>query len=240
MCAALACATATARAQTSPAGEPFGSRPSVPAAALPRPAAPAPTSREAELEARVRQLEAMVAKLAGQVEKLAPADGSSATATAGGSGSSADGGLADTGNRATTATPSASGGPAAPGQSLPPNPAPSQRFQVPATLDNRKANVKFGPGFEIRTDDEEFILQFHNLTQVDYRGFEQGGQDPVHSTFGVPRQWFMFSGRITQPIGYFVSLAHGFDNINGLDYFADISYDPRFQLRIGRMKTPFT
>ena len=89
---------------------------------------------------------------------------------------------------------------AAPGQSLPPNPPPSARFDSPATLENHPGNVKFGPGFEIRSDDDEFILQFHNLTQFDYRGYEQGGQDPVHDTFVFPRQWFMFSGRMTQAV----------------------------------------
>ena len=69
--------------------------------------------------------------------------------------------------------------------------------------------MKFGPGFEIKTDDEEFFFQFHNLTQFDYRGYQQGGQSPVHDTFAVPRQWFMFSGRITRPVGYFVSVAQG-------------------------------
>ncbi len=146
----------------------------------------------------------------------------------------------DTGNAATSVTPSRSGGAGAPGQSLPPNPPANKRFNVPAVLENKPANVKFGPGFEIRTDDEEFIMQFHNLTQIDYRGYQQGGQNPVHDTFGIPRQWFMFSGRLTKPVGYFVSFAHGFDAISFLDVFADFSYDPRLQMRVGRMKTPFT
>jgi phosphate-selective porin OprO/OprP len=100
--------------------------------------------------------------------------------------------------------------------------------------------VKFGPGFEIKTNDNEFFLQFHNLTQIDYRGYQQGGQTPVHDTFGIPRQWFMFSGRITKPWGYFVSLQNGLDTVSMLDVFIDVNYDPRLQLRIGRYKTPFT
>ena len=149
-------------------------------------------------------------------------------------------GGADVGTPATAATPSASGGPAAPGQSLPPNPPPSARFDVPATLESHPGNVKFGPGFEIRSNDDEFILQFHNLTQFEYRGYEQGGQNPVHDTFDFPRQWFMFSGRISKPIGYFVSIANGFDAFTILDVFLDFSWDPRLQLRAGRFKTPFT
>ena len=94
-----------------------------------------------------------------------------------------------------------------------------------------KGNFKFGPGFEIRTDDDEYIFQFHNLTQFEYRGYQQCGQTPVKDSFLFPRQWFMFSGRITKPIGYFVSLANGFDTIAMLDVFLDLEYDPRFRLR---------
>src|SRR5207249_3420131 len=55
-----------------------------------------------------------------------------------------------------------------------------------------------------------------------------------------PRQWFMFSGRITKPVGYFVSMAHGFDALTLLDCFLDFDFDPKFRVRAGRFKTPFT
>lgn len=199
---------------------------------------PSMTPREAALEERIRQLESMVNTLSGQVQQLSvlPDRSAGADTTTG----TVPNTTADIGSRASNATPSASGGPAAPGQSLPPNPKPSKRFDSPATLASVPGNFKFGPGFELRTDDEEFFLQFHNLTQIDYRGYQQSGQTPVHDTFGIPRQWFMFSGRITRPYGYFVSLAHGFDTVSLLDVFIDINYDPRIQARIGRMKTPFT
>jgi len=159
---------------------------------------------------------------------------------ASGGGIAAGAAGADVGTRASAALPSTSGGPGAPGQSLPPNPAPSARFDSPATLENKKANIKFGPGFEIRTDDDEFIFQFHNLTQFEYRGYQQYGQSSVHDSFLIPRQWFMFSGRITKPIGYFVSMANGFDAFSLLDVFLDFQFDPRFVVRAGRFKTPFT
>ena len=131
-------------------------------------------------------------------------------------------------------------GPGVPGQSFPPVPSVQPRFDVPANLPNAPAKVRFGPGFEIRSEDEEYILQFHNLTQVDYRGYQQGGQTLYHDTFVIPRQWWMFSGRITKPFGYFVSLAQGIDSVNALDVFVDFNYDPRLQFRAGRFKTPFT
>src|SRR5262249_6413422 len=132
------------------------------------------------------------------------------------------------------------GGAAAPGQSFPPNPAPSDRFDAPTPLQNVPGAVKFGPGFEIKTNDDEFFLQFHNLTQFEYRGYLQSGQNPVHDSFLFPGQWWIFSGRITKPWGSFLSLANGFDTITLLDVFIDVNYDPRLQLRIGRYKTAFT
>ena len=226
---------------------------------LPTPNAPddaPPVSREAALEERVRQLEELVERLSNQMQAnggataapAAGAGGSSVGDAAGGAGDtpppgvSSDPGTAppDTGVAATVEAPSAMGGVSGPGQSLPPNPAANERFNIPATLESKKVNAKFGPGFELRTDDDEYIFQFHNLTQFEYRGYE----DPNHATerdsFLIPRQWWMFSGRITKPVGYFVSFAEGFDVLNMLDTFLDFDLDPRFRLRGGRMKTPFT
>ena len=143
-------------------------------------------------------------------------------------------------NAPSAANPSTTGGVGAPGQSLPPNPPPSNRFDSPATLQSLKGNFRFGPGFELRTDDDEFIMQFHNLTQFEYRGYEQYGQSIVHDSFLIPRQWWMFSGRITKDFGYFVSMANGFDAFSLLDVFLDINIDPRLVVRAGRFKTPFT
>jgi len=143
-------------------------------------------------------------------------------------------------SRATAVAPSRAGGVGAPGQSLPPNPAPTNRFDAPATLDSLNGNFRFGPGFELRSDDDEYILQFHDLTQLDFRGYNKYGQVNVKDSFLIPRQWFMFSGRITKEIGYYVSLAEAFDTTNILDVFVDFAYDARFQIRAGRYKTPFT
>lgn len=221
-------------------------------------------SRQA-LEARIQQLEAMVNQLSGQIQNLSNANTAAAAAdAAGATPGTTEGAAAGTPttdpvtgavlpNIAPGATapsnipapgtvnaPSRMGGYGAPGQSLPPNPPPTNRFNQPATLESKKANVRFGPGFEIRSDDDEFILQFHNLTQLEYRGYQQGGQANVHDTFDIPRQWFMFSGRIGRPFGYFVSISNGFDAFSVLDVFLDVEYDPRVKLRFGRFKTPFT
>ncbi|QEH36456.1 Phosphate-selective porin O and P [Aquisphaera giovannonii] len=185
------------------------------------------TPREAQLEQRVRQLESMVKQLSAQMQSR--------------QGVGAGGAAPDPPNAATAVAPSATGGVSGPGQSLPPNPPPSSRFDSPPVLANKKASVKFGPGFEIRSDDDEFIFQFHNLTQFEYRGYEQSNeQGAVRDSFLIPRQWFMFSGRMSKPIGYFVSLANGFDNVTALDVFMDFDFDPRLRIRAGRYKAPFT
>src|SRR5262249_14512123 len=126
------------------------------------------------------------------------------------------------------------------GQSNPPNPPPSARFDSPATLDNLRANTRFGPGFEIRTNDDEYIFQFHNLTMFAYSGYEQGGQTRVRDSFLFPRAWFIFSARLYRPFVYFLSLANGFDVLSILDCFHDVDVDPRFRIRAGRFKTNFT
>ncbi|WP_197490772.1 OprO/OprP family phosphate-selective porin [Planctomyces sp. SH-PL62] len=211
----------------------------------PSPADPAvvggPLSREAALEERVRQLESMVERLSNQMQPVgAPADSGAGLIPPSGVSEASGTAAPDTGVPATVEAPSSAGGVSAPGQSLPPNPAPSSRFNIPATLESKKVNAKFGPGFELRTDDDEYILQFHNLTQFEYRGYQESGHLTERDSFLLPRQWWMFSGRITKPIGYFVSFAHGFDSINTLDVFLDYDIDPRLRIRGGRMKTPFT
>ena len=206
----------------------------------------APALLNEALEARVRQLEGMVNQLSGRVQQGSAAQGSRPAGcwarappdTAPASPGTGAGGPGP-GVRPNV-LPSQTGGFGASGQSLPPNPSLNKRFNSPATLTNSPGSFKFGPGFELRSNDDEFFLQFHNLTQVEYRGYQQGGQSQVHDSFAIPRQWFMFSGRISQPVGYFVSLSQGFDSVNALDVFMEFTASPKLNLRMGRMKTPFT
>jgi phosphate-selective porin OprO/OprP len=181
------------------------------------------STREQELEARVRQLESLVEQLSRQVQSI------SSTPPAPQPAPDPEG---------AEVTPS--GGATAPGQSSPYNPPPSDRFEMPLKNPSIRSFGRFGPGFEWRTADEEYTLQFHNLTQVDGRFYQQAGQEPVADTFALPRQWFMFSGRLTKPLEYFVSLANGFDTVTTLDDFLNVHYDDRLQFKIGRYKTPFT
>ncbi len=96
------------------------------------------------------------------------------------------------------------------------------------------------PGFEIKSTDDEYFFQFHNLSQFDYRGYLQGGQDPTHSTFAIPPVVHVQRSDHLGPMATSSSLQNGLDTVLLLDAFLDIDYDPRLQLRIGRYKTPFT
>ncbi|WP_435009729.1 OprO/OprP family phosphate-selective porin [Tundrisphaera lichenicola] len=184
----------------------------------------APTAREAALEERIQHLEQMVQKMAAQLNQGAAPPSAAAPAPSA---------------LKTPNFPNATG-PLAPGQGTPANPAPSVRFDMPSTSVNFPLTGKFGPGFEFKTADEEFVAQWHNLTQFDGRFYQQANQSPTHDTFAFPRQWWMLSGRITKPFEYFISFQNGFDAISMLDVFLNIHYDDRLQFKVGRYKTPFT
>jgi len=100
--------------------------------------------------------------------------------------------------------------------------------------------VLFKPGFALTSNDDEYQFQVHNITQFDGRLFQQGGQDPVKDTFLIPRQWFIFNGRLTKNYEYLVSLAHGFGAVNLLDTYINIHFDDRLQIKAGRYFVPFT
>jgi phosphate-selective porin OprO/OprP len=110
---------------------------------------------------------------------------------------------------------------------------------MPAVIPGVSAQSRWGPGFQIRTSDEEFDIQFHNLTQLDGRFYGIPNQTPVSDTFGIARQWFVFNGHLTRPYEYYVSFNDSFDTFAALDVFLNVNYDKRLQFRIGRFKSPF-
>jgi len=95
-------------------------------------------------------------------------------------------------------------------------------------------------GFGFSTEDEEFTLDLRALSQLDARIYQQQHQFPVSSGFYNPRTRVYFEGRLTKPIQYEFSFQNTFDTVALLDAYLNFNYDPRFQLRIGRYKTPFT
>lgn len=116
---------------------------------------------------------------------------------------------------------------------------PSLRFDMPGEPTPAVARARWGPGFQIRTDDDEFDIQFHNLTQVDGRFYGISNQRPVADTFGLARQWFVFNGHLTRPYEYYVSFNDSFGAFDALDVFLNVNYDKRLQFMAGRFKSPY-
>ena len=111
---------------------------------------------------------------------------------------------------------------------------------MPYTPKLKKGFAGIGPGFVISTDDDEYQLQFHNLTQFELRQYNNQNMFPTHSTFDFPRQRLIFNGRLTKPIEYFVATNWGINNLALLDCFINLHYDDRLQFKLGRYKTPFS
>ncbi|WP_422930446.1 porin [Singulisphaera sp. PoT] len=95
-------------------------------------------------------------------------------------------------------------------------------------------------GINWATEDDEFTLGIRALTQVEARVYQQPNQSPVSSGIYNPRTRIYFEGRLTKPIQYEFSFQNTFDTLNLLDAYVHFNYDPRFQIRFGRYKTPFT
>jgi phosphate-selective porin OprO/OprP len=141
--------------------------------------------------------------------------------------------------------------PVAPGTNLPSGASLAEKasaaanagdeIQMPYKGKALKGSAGFGQGagFVITTDDDEYQLQIHDLTQIDFRQYDPRLY-PTNSSFGFPRQWLIFNGRLTKPLEYMVIINWGFTNINLLDAFVNINYDPRLQVKIGRFKTPWS
>jgi phosphate-selective porin OprO/OprP len=102
------------------------------------------------------------------------------------------------------------------------------------------AKVRFGEGLEFLSDDDEFTLQFHNLTQVDYRGFPRYDEGYLQSQFLIPRERWYFTGNLTKNVGFYTVINRGYGSLDLLDAFISFRpFDERLRFRAGRMKTPY-
>jgi phosphate-selective porin OprO/OprP len=192
------------------------------------------STRVDQLSTRLRRAEAAARRPTGlNGTRVGPG----ASAGAGMSGSPAEGPLDDRigpGGAGET-TPGGGAAPVGPSAEL-----PSARFDMPEPIPDIPATTRFGPGFQIRSPDDEFDIQFHDLTQLDGRFYGIPSQNPVTDTFTIPRQWFIFSGHLSRPYEYYLSITESFDGFSILDVFLNVNYDRRLQFRIGRGKSPFT
>lgn len=134
-------------------------------------------SREVELEEEVQELRAMVRDLSTKVEQLSGAMSAMPPVPR-----SADAAsetdllpLRDAGRGGVTGPQDASS--AAGGSAASRGPLEARRttrFNMPGVSADLPTYGISGPGFQLETKDEEFQLQFHDLTQVDGRFYTQG------------------------------------------------------------------
>ncbi|MBV8611944.1 MAG: hypothetical protein JO034_31445 [Singulisphaera sp.] len=100
--------------------------------------------------------------------------------------------------------------------------------------------VTVSRGFRFTSDDDEFQLVFHNLTQAELRNFPGAGdQSPLHTQFFIPRQRWYFLGRATKDVEFYTVINRGYGSIDLLDAFIDLKFlGPKAVLRAGRTKVP--
>lgn len=95
-------------------------------------------------------------------------------------------------------------------------------------------------GYVLQSENEEYELRFNGELQVDSRNYPQQNQTPVVRDFNIPRARIYFSGRVTRPIEYQLSFQRSNNSLDLLNAYLNFRYDERLQLRIGRMRAPFT
>lgn len=113
--------------------------------------------------------------------------------------------------------------------------------QPEPTVGETWTQSSFGEGFKWESRDGEYALIFHNETQLDTRAYAQPNSDPVDQFgFYINRLRAYFNGHMTKPIEYSLSFNKGLGNLDLLDAYFNFNYDPRFQVRFGRYRVPFT
>jgi phosphate-selective porin OprO and OprP len=92
--------------------------------------------------------------------------------------------------------------------------------EVDARPIKRPAKVEFSEGLVFSSEDNEFTLTFHDLTQVEYRDFSQANPNSIlKDQFFVPRQRWYFTGRATKNIQYYTVINRGYGSLDLLDAF---------------------
>jgi len=235
--------------------------PPAPAPGQSPPASPSPAGREAQLEERLRRMEAANEKLLGQLETLSgryeelskKVDSSARPASAPGpepvggekEGAGAQGKIGRGTDRDTD--PGGGGkegeaGTGPDGRNVTGGRARGGEGTIGRKRDEEKPRgikTTVANGIRWTSDDDEFQLVFHNLTQAEMRNFPgAGGSSPLKTNFFIPRQRWYFTGRATKNVEFYTVINRGYGSLDLLDAFLDFNFDPRIKFRAGRTKTP--
>lgn len=95
-------------------------------------------------------------------------------------------------------------------------------------------------GFHWTTEDKEFEFSISAFSQLDAKTYPAKSPGFATSGFYNPRTRFYLQGHATKPIQYSFSFQNTYNSVGLTDAYLNFNYDSRFQIRIGRFKTPFT
>ncbi len=87
----------------------------------------------------------------------------------------------------------------------------------------RPAKVSFSEGLEFASEDDEFKLTFHDLTQAEYRGFPKHDQGLLQDQFFIPRQRWYFTGQATRSVEFYTAINRGYGSLDLLDAFITLN-----------------
>jgi phosphate-selective porin OprO/OprP len=94
-------------------------------------------------------------------------------------------------------------------------------------------------GIYLDTLDKEFSFAVSGLVQLDGMLYARPTPGVATSGFYNPATWIIFKGHATEPIFWDFSFQNYYDTVALLDAYINFNYDPRFQVQIGRFKTPY-
>ncbi len=132
--------------------------------------------------------------------------------------------------------------PIQPGQLGRPRPPESETLDEPEGLERSRVDLTNGVSF--RSPDGTYRIEFHNLTQVDYRSFTPTGRNieatDLVDTFVIPRERLYFAGDVGEHFTFYSVLNRGYGALDVLDAYIDTKIAPWLNVRFGRYKTPYS
>jgi phosphate-selective porin OprO/OprP len=105
-----------------------------------------------------------------------------------------------------------------------------------------RSRVDLSQGVRLLSPDGRYRIEFHDLTQFEGRFFGTTGSAPgdLHDSFDIPRQRLYFTGQVDKYFDFYSVLNRGYGSLDLLDSFVNFKFDPKFNIRVGRTKTPYT
>lgn len=87
----------------------------------------------------------------------------------------------------------------------------------------RRSKVEFDEGIEFSSDDGEFKLTIHNLTQAEFRAFPTKDLGTLEDQFFIPRQRWYISGQATKNVEFYTVINRGYGSLDVLDAFITLN-----------------